>query len=293
MNRSQRARLCLDGLSIGDGFGQRFFFPWVVEQTVNRNMPEGPWEYTDDTEMALAVVQVLESYDAIDQDALAAEFARRYAADSGRGYGAGAHRLLKDLADGTDWRTASRELFDGRGSYGNGAAMRVAPIGAWFADDLEMTKQQAVLSAEVTHSHHEGQVGAIAVALATHWAVNKLGKPEQMLPWIVSNLADSEVTAGIAKAAEIPLDAWAFDTANAVGCGDQVTAQDTVPFCLWMAAATMDDFAEAMWTTARIGGDIDTNCAIVGGIVAAARTKPLPAAWLSNREPLNWAPPLN
>ncbi len=290
MDLKQQTRLCLDGLSVGDGFGQRFFFPWIAEQTVNRTLPEGPWHYTDDTEMAIAIVQVLESEDHIDQDLLARKFAKRYAADPGRGYGAGAHELLKRICAGDDWRTASRELFNGSGSFGNGGAMRVPPLGVWFADDIEKLKEQARLSAEVTHSHIEGQEGTVAVALAAAWAVNNDPKDAaDMLPWIIEHLDESTaVCVGIKAAMEFNLDAWPFDVANEVGCGDQVTAQDTVPFCLWMSAANLTDFGEAMWTTARVGGDIDTTCAIVGGIVAAARTEPIPVEWLSRREPLGW-----
>lgn len=53
-----------------------------------------------------------------------------------------------------------KRLFYGQGSYGNGAAMRVAPLGAYFADDLALATQQARLSAEVTHAHAEGLIGA-------------------------------------------------------------------------------------------------------------------------------------
>ncbi len=289
MDRLKRLRVCIDGLSIGDGFGQQFFFPWISEQTVNRTLPEGPWHYTDDTEMAIAIVQVLESEGHIDQNLLAEKFAKRFAADPGRGYGAGAHELLKRICDGDDWRIVSRELFNGSGSFGNGGAMRVAPLGVWFADDIGKLKEQARLSAEVTHSHVEGQEGTVAVALAAAWATNNDPKDAaNMLPWIIEHLDKSTaVCAGIKTAMEFKLDAWAFDVANKVGCGDQVTAQDTVPFCLWMSAATLGDFEEAMWTTARVGGDIDTTCAIVGGIVAAARTEPVPHEWLSRREPLD------
>ena len=57
-------------------------------------------------------------------------------------------------------------LFGGEGSFGNGAAMRVAPLGAYFADELDAVVEQASFSAEVTHSHPEGIAGAIAVAVA-------------------------------------------------------------------------------------------------------------------------------
>jgi ADP-ribosylglycohydrolase len=49
----------------------------------------------------------------------------------------------------------------------------------------------------------------------------------------------------------------------------------------------MGDFAEAMWTTASVGGDIDTNCAIVGGIVAlSCGREGIPVEWLAAREAL-------
>lgn len=51
---------------------------------------------------------------------------------------------------------------------------------------------------------------------------------------------------------------------------DLSTAPDTVPFALWCAARHIDDYAEAIWTTVSAGGDNDTNCAIVGGIVVLA-----------------------
>src|SRR5688572_27574181 len=96
--RIERARLALDGLSVGDSFGQRFFAPGVVERLIQqRELPYPPWRYTDDTEMALAVFEVLRQYGQIEQDALAATFARRYAADPSRGYGSGAHAILHRL----------------------------------------------------------------------------------------------------------------------------------------------------------------------------------------------------
>lgn len=289
--RSERARLSLDGLSIGDGFGQRFFFPWLVETARPDNLPERPWQYTDDTEMAMAIVQVLEHAGSIDQDELAQTFAKRYVAEPGRGYGGGVHELLHSLANGADWQTATRNLFGGQGSFGNGGAMRAAPLGGWFADDIDETIENSQRSAEVTHAHLEGQAGAIAVALAAGWASRWSASeaPETMLSWTAERLAECEVRDTILRAAKIPLDDWAFDVANKLGCGHQVSAQDTVAFCLWMSAANLTDYCEAMWTTARIGGDVDTTCAIVGSIVAlAVGNDGLPSEWRAHREPLNW-----
>lgn len=292
-DRFQRARLSLDGLSIGDGFGEHFFLPWVSETVTGETLPEAPWNYTDDTEMAMAIVQVLEEHGEIDQDALAERFAKRFADAPARGYGMGAIRLLDKISKGADWRRESSDLFGG-GSFGNGGAMRAGPLGAWFADDVDATIENAKRSAEVTHAHIEGQAGAIAIALAVGWAwrwaqSGKSEDPRDMIGWVADRLPETEVAASSRRAAEFPLDAWQFDVARELGSGSEVTAQDTVAFCLWSAAARLTDYCDAMLTTARVGGDVDTTCAIVGSIVVLATgSEGIPDEWRQRREKLMW-----
>ena len=134
--RLARALASLDGLSVGDGFGERFFGNDGRERALARDLPPGIWRTTDDTEMAVAIVDVLEHAQQLDSDRLARAFAARFGFDSARGYGAGAYQLLSAFRAGVPWQIASESLFDGQGSHGNGAAMRVAPLGAYFADDL-------------------------------------------------------------------------------------------------------------------------------------------------------------
>src|SRR5262245_47061312 len=134
--RLARALTSLDGLSIGDAFGSRFFLPGVWESCFEaRVTPPDDWGYTDDTEMALGILEVLEEHDAVVQDELARVFGRRYARNMYRGYGPAAHGILEAIHRGTPWQAAARSVFDGQGSLGNGSAMRVAPVGAYFADD--------------------------------------------------------------------------------------------------------------------------------------------------------------
>ena len=293
-SKQERARLSLEGLSVGDAFGQQFFHPGVVETATPHNLPVPPWNCTDDTEMAMAIVQVLEEHEEIDQDTLARTFAERFAADPYRGYGAGARMLLESIRDGADWRTENCKMFGGQGSFGNGGAMRVAPLGGWYADNIDATIEQARRSALVTHTHHEGVVGTIAVALAAGWAARRAASgrntpPEEMLPWVISHLEPSEVRSRLEWASTYELDTWQFTVASQVGCGEQITAQDTVPFCLWLAASRIDDYPDAMWTAARVGGDIDTNCAIIGGILAlSVGWEGIPEDWRRYRERLSW-----
>lgn len=289
--RRDRALRSLDGLSIGDAFGQQFFSANIAAEASRSVPPPPPWNYTDDTEMAIALVETLQEFGQVDQDALAQRLARRHQNDPNRGYGAGARRLLQDISSGGDWKSLSHQMFGGSGSHGNGAAMRVPPLGAWYADDVDSTIQQAALSAEVTHAHPEAQVGAIATALAACWVASRGQEPaEELIPWVVARIDQSEVRRRLEWVSTYPLDTWAYTIASQVGCGDDISSQDTVPFCLWMSAACLSDYEEALWTAARIGGDMDTTCAIIGGIIASGSGfAGIPEMWTHSREPLGWS----
>lgn len=277
------AVLSLAGLSVGDAFGELLLrrYPRFTWQS---DIPPGPWEWTDDTHMALSVVEVLCKLGRIDQDALADAFAVRFANDPYRGYAAGASKLLSKLAEGGDWRVVSPKLFDG-GSYGNGAAMRAAPIGGYFSGDPGRAAEEARLSAVVTHAHPEGQAGAIAVAVAASIASQRRPLAEEnLLDNVLEFVPQSATSEGIAAARDIP-EHHLTDAIRRLGTGQKVSAQDTVPFCLWVAANFPDDFEAALRTTLQGMGDCDTTCAIVGGIVALS-AKGVPEVFLDRREPL-------
>ena len=273
----------LDGLSVGDAFGELFFRRSPFESTF-ADLPQTFWEWTDDTHMALSIVEVLKENGRIDQDELAKLFARRYKQDTQRGYAGGAHRLLGKVAKGGSWRDISPTLF-GTGSFGNGSAMRVAPIGAVFYSDLDRVKKGAELSAEVTHYHSEGRAGAIAVAVAAAIAASRpFPTGNDFLQAVLPHIPEGIVKSGVELAIQIPSDAI-IDAMKQLGSGEKVSAQDTVPFCLWSAAHHLGDFESAMWNTAKGLGDVDTTCAIVGGIVALSVPE-IPQAWIARREPL-------
>jgi hypothetical protein len=104
---------------------------------------------------------------------------------------------------------------------------------------------------------------------------------------VLPHVPTSEVRAGIERALTLPDTASAQDAAIALGNGSQVSGQDTVPFTLWCASRSLHDYEEALWLTASGFGDVDTTCAIVGGIVAAGvGASAIPPAWLAAREPL-------
>lgn len=338
LNPRERARLSLEGLSVGDAFGECFFFsPDLVFKLIRAGVMPGPpyeherieeymmdqcqalrevpsnppWKWTDDTAMALALVQVLEAHGEVAEDALARAFGRRYLKEPARGYGGAMHTLLPDLAHGGDWQRLSSALFEGRGSYGNGASMRVAPVGAFFADDLERCAVEARRSALVTHSHSQGVAGAVAIAVAAGaaWQLrdkiagsaslqsgadeDETAEVRQVLAaaffeLILPHVPSGAVRDGIECGRDMPF--WGEiavdEVTEMLGNGSEITAADTVPFVLWCASQRLDCYEDALWIVVSGLGDRDTTSAMVGGIVSLSSRTPIPDAWISSREAL-------
>lgn len=298
MNARERSWLSLTGLSVGDAFGDRFFLrdsEAAMRLIAERALPAAPWPYTDDTQMALSIVETLWEHGEIDQDDLARRYGERV--EFRRGYGQGAYDLLVAIKDGRNWRALTQNAFRGKGSFGNGAAMRVAPLGAFFADKpIAFVSKQAALSSEITHAHQEGIAGGIAVAVAAALAWQSRGEAGPLGPAWLKAVFDAVPTGytkdAIGEALTVPATASIVSAAQALGNGSGVTAPDTVPLCLWIAARHANDFEGAIWETVSALGDRDTTCAIVGGILALKTGhQAIPSDWLRTREDLPLAPP--
>lgn len=322
MNSSPDARLVraldsLEGLSVGDAFGEQFFLSFSLARRVldsdefdltptyseeefllrelidvrRIDLTDATWKWTDDTALALEIVAELREHGRIDPDSLAVRFCERYLHEPNRGYGGAMHSLLPRLAR-EPWRELAGNLFDGQGSFGNGSAMRVPPLGAYFADDFDLLVEQARLSAIVTHAHEEGVAGAIATAVAAGVCARLKEEggelePAQFLEEVIARTPDSLVKTRLIEVQGLDDSYTSEQVADIVGSGSEVACQDTVPFCVWCAATEPRFFSEAMWLTVAGLGDRDTTCAIVGGIVGAkVGTGEIPAEWRARREPL-------
>lgn len=171
---------------------------------------------------------------------------------------------------------------------GNGGAMRVAPIGAYFADDLDKVLYYARASAEVTHAHMEGIAGAMAAAVASALLLNKklgnyFGEGASFLSDVADKLPECDTKYKILSAASIKKESSIDYVVSLLGNGIKLTAQDTVPFCLWCAAHYYTSVEEALWKAVSALGDRDTICAIVGGMVALFAEE-LPQQWVNHME---------
>jgi poly(ADP-ribose) glycohydrolase ARH3 len=167
---------CLLGQAVGDGLGAPYegllpdmiYHDFGPSSELVKNPENETLYYTDDTQMMIGVAETLVERGHIEEETLCRAFAANY--QPRPGYGKGARRVLEAMLEGGDWRELARSQFPG-GSLGNGAAMRVAPVGLLFCDDLDRVWDQARLSALPTHVHPLGIEGAQLLALAVALAV--------------------------------------------------------------------------------------------------------------------------
>jgi ADP-ribosylglycohydrolase len=285
-----RAQLALEGLSVADAFGEQLLHAGPHARMTaldHKTAPVGrTWKWTDDSAMAISIVDELRERGSIDPTSLAARFVRRYYLDPARGYGRGAHEVLAAMGAGTPWEIAAKQLFNGQGSCGNGGGMRSAPIGAFFAGDLDAVVENAQRSAAPTHAHADGIAGAVAVAVAAAHTFAGERDPRALLEAVLARTPAGPTHEGIRRSIPM-LRAEPATVAAELGNGSGVIASDTIPFAVWLAATHLADFANAMWSCVFVGGDIDTTCAIAGGIiVGACGLDGIPADWRASREPL-------
>ena len=295
MNHTQRIALAytaLKGTSIGDAFGESFFGErnMILEHLDKKEIPTTSWDFTDDTIMAIAVFEQLEKNQTIIQDELVEAFSKNHQLDLYRGYGTTVRTILRDIHEGKDWKILAPAVFEGMGSMGNGAAMRVCPIGAYYYDDLEKVKELAILSAKVTHTNIEGITGAIAIAIATAIAtqikINKLEiTPLEFITKVITYLPDSDTTSKINKSLSVPYSYTTETIKSILGNGVKIMAVDTVPFSIWCAAHSITHFENALWKAVSVLGDRDTICAMVAGItIMSSHQETIPEDWYTSVE---------
>lgn len=260
---------CLLGLALGDAVGSplegmsadmifQFFgdAQELMAPPVDRLL-----HYTDDTQMMIGVTQTLLDHGRILEGSLCHRFAANL--QPHRGYGGGTFAILQAMASGSRWRHLTESLFPG-GSFGNGAAMRVAPVGLFFRDDLDRVWEEARLSALPTHVHPLGiegaQLMATAVALACRY---DNFDSEPFYNELIRRATTNEFRWLLSTAAELTPD----DSVSILGSG--IEAHRSVVTSISCFALSPESFADAVGRAVRLGGDTDTIGAMTGALSGA------------------------
>jgi poly(ADP-ribose) glycohydrolase ARH3 len=274
---------CLVGSALGDAIGELAFAIPERRALENRVQDALILRYTDDTAMSIGLAESLAHNGGLDSRHLGDTFRRNYNREPWRGYASGPPTVFALVADGDlSYEQAAASLFEGSGSYGNGAAMRIAPVGLFYHGGPELYERCRQASA-VTHAHPVGIDGAAVLARAVALALE--GEPRRplavagFLDDLLSLARTGEIRARVEVLARLlEKKAGPAEAADALGRG--VAVQDSLPFALYAFLSRPDSFEDCLLCAILNGGDRDTlgamACAVSGARVGLAG---IPERW--------------
>lgn len=279
---------CLVGAAIGDGLGSW----WEGRGMTRREEIELLTErleqltYTDDTHMTIGVVESLIESNGFDGEHMAQTFIRNYESEPWRGYGPGPPRVFRMIKNGESWDNAASKIYKG-GSFGNGAAMRVAPIGLLYYYNPTKLREIACKSSSITHSHELGKEGAALQAYAVALALNTpLGEEIDGEAFILKlqNFAQNQTYKE--KLASVKELLGEQDRRQVVAVlGNGIEALRSVPIAIYCFLSHPRSYKDCVIYAISLGGDTDTIASMAGAISGAnLGIKAIPNEWRAKLE---------
>jgi poly(ADP-ribose) glycohydrolase ARH3 len=265
----------LIGSAIGDSLGAQregtYGFKEVTEP--------GP-AYTDDTAMMISVAESLIECNGFDGAHMARLFVRSFEREPWRGYGLGPPGIFEMIKSGRKWdENPDRELYDG-GSFGNGAAMRVAPVGLFYYSNPERLREVSCQSSRITHSHPLGMEGAALQAYAVSLAIRE----EKDFPEKLKEFTRVDIYRKKIDVLKKLLDKREGRERVVRELGNGIEAFNSVPAAIFSFLAG-SSFKEALIYAVSLGGDTDTIGAMTGAIAGAWwGVDRIPPEWKENLE---------
>lgn len=282
-NLIDRFRGCLLGVAIGDSLGATyegepasFIYACYPSPQELFDRDQDFLDYSDDTQMTIGVAEALIEDGEIRASTLCRKFVWNYV--PARGYGRGARRILEAMEEGQDYVAVAEDVFPG-GSYGNGAAMRVAPVGLLFGHDSQKLSEQVALQSEVTHRHPLGVEGAqiVASAVAAVLEMDEFDRKE-FLSRIRSVCTQPEFLNRWERLSELQ--------PQQIGeLGNGIEATESVMTAVACFLAWPHSYVDAIGNAILLGGDTDTIAAMTAAISGAyLGIEAIPSAALAKLE---------
>jgi ADP-ribosylglycohydrolase len=233
-------------------------------------------QYTDDTQLTLAIAESITACQEINGEDIARRFARLWSVGEIVGAGASCSEAVGNILRGVPWREAGTEI----GRAGNGTAMRVSPVGLWhYNNPVERLKQDAINSSIITHKDPRAGAGAVTVAAAVAYAVSHQHiDPEELVDHLAGLISDisPEFAEYIKKlphwlGMEEDLARWEIAAAGWREAEDKLDyitpfVIPTVLICLYYFLKSPADFCGNIKRVILAGGDVDTTAAISGAL---------------------------
>jgi len=263
---------CLIGAAIGDGLGawregRRLTEKEDIESLAAR---VEKLVYTDDTHMTIGVVESLIQSRGFDGKHMTQTFIKNYETEPWRGYGPGPPRIFRMIKSGEPWDSAASKIYGG-GSFGNGSAMRMAPIGLLYSNNPAKLREIAYKSSSITHSHELGREGAALQAYAVALALNapsdeELDREDFLLK--LQNFAQNRLYKEKLAATKELLGEQDRRKVVAV-LGNGIEALNSVPTAIYCFLKQPKSYRDSMIYTISLGGDTDTIASMAGAISGA------------------------
>jgi poly(ADP-ribose) glycohydrolase ARH3 len=290
MNLASKFQGAMVGSALGDAIGEMAFrrpdrndlLAWIAQT--------GQLVYTDDTAMALGLAQSLVHIGHLDELHLGDTFRTNFRREPWRGYAVGPPTIFALVeSQGTSYTEAASSLFEGQGSFGNGAAMRIAPLGLFFRDAPDLY-EQAARSATVTHAHPIAQDGAALLAWAVARAVSLDPQAPFPLDSFCEGLVDLARTPEMQQKMETVLTLAVEDAPPGVAAhrlGKSVAMHQSLPFALYAFLSHPRSYQDCLFCAILNGGDSDTlgamACAVSGAYLGI---EAIPSPWQEKLENL-------
>ena len=187
---------------------------------------------------------------------------------------------------GEPWDEAAGRLYKG-GSFGNGSAMRVAPVGLLYSTDPAKLREVAYKSSMITHSHELGKEGAAleayAVALATNTTTDREIDPEVFIQELHNFTQQPLYRQKIAGMKEL---LGEDDRAKVVSIlGNGIEAPNSVPTAIYSFLRQPKSYKDCVLYAISLGGDTDTIAAMAGAVSGAhLGVEAIPHGWQARLE---------
>lgn len=220
-----------------------------------------PGQYSDDTQMSIMVAESLIEHNGFDPKDLSERYVDWMISGRARGWGKTTLMAIQNLVAGKNWTESGVA-----GSEGNGTAMRAAPFGVYYRDDIKTLIEVVKVDSAITHASSEAEAGALAIALAAAAGVNK--DTENLLQRIWEFLPDSRVKSSIFSLPSLVNSPFIKPAQALTILGTKANVRETVPSALY-CFMKFDNYYDAVLCSIKAGGDTDTTAAIVGGLFGA------------------------
>ncbi len=276
------------GSALGDAIGELAFRYHRKDELCAQLDRLKEFRYTDDSAMSIGLAESILGKGCLDQQDVGETFKNNFHKEPWRGYASGPPTIFSMVEQlGITYAEAAGTLFGGTGSLGNGAAMRVVPVGLFFHNSSDLY-QMARMSAVVTHAHPVGIDGAAvqadAIALAVKLDQREAFPREVFIDTLIGFARTPEMKKKMVLVQEL-INANTTPSFAAEQLGRTVAVHESMPFALFSFLRHHKSFEDCLFCAILHGGDRDTlgamACAISGAYVGI---KAIPKSWREKLE---------